>query len=115
MKKSVLSIVMGLALAGVSGICAAAGEAPDAAQLEQGKVLFQSKAVPACAVCHTLQDAGTTGTIGPNLDEIKPDTARVLKAVKEGMGAMPSFAATLSEADMNAVAAYVAHATGANK
>jgi mono/diheme cytochrome c family protein len=32
---------------------------------EVGKTLFQSK----CAACHTLANAGTTGTIGPNLDQ----------------------------------------------
>lgn len=107
-------MLMGLALAGASGLCMAAGE-PDAAQLEQGKLLFQSKAVPACAICHTMQDAGASGTIGANLDELKPKKDRIIKALKEGLGAMPSFAATLSEADMNAVAAYVEHATGADK
>lgn len=87
--------------------------APDAAQLEKGKTLFKTGAVPACAVCHTLQDAESTGTIGPDLDELKPDAARVKKILKEGAGAMPSFAATLDDAAMEAVAAYVAHATGA--
>ena len=30
-----------------------------------GKVIFETN----CASCHTLSDAGATGTIGPNLDE----------------------------------------------
>jgi len=88
-----------------------AADVPAAAQLERGKVLFKSAAVPACAICHTLQDAGTTGAIGPNLDELKPDMERVLKVLKSGLGAMPSYAATMSEDDMKAVAAYVMHAT----
>lgn len=83
----------------------------DEAQLARGKELFVSKAVPACSVCHTMADAGSKGAIGPNLDELKPDAARVLKVLNEGMGAMPSFKATLSPADMDAVAAYVVKAT----
>jgi cbb3-type cytochrome c oxidase subunit III len=37
-----------------------------------GKVLFTEK----CGGCHTLADAGTTGTIGPNLDDAFADSRR---------------------------------------
>lgn len=85
----------------------------NAALLEEGKALFQTGATPACAICHTLQDAGATGSIGPDLDELKPDLARIRQALQEGVGVMPSFAETLSDAQRDAVAAYVVHATGA--
>ena len=52
--------------------------ADDAAQLQQGKVLFGQGAVPACALCHALKDAGAEGAVGPSLDELKPDAKRVL-------------------------------------
>lgn len=45
-----------------------------------------------CGGCHTLSAAGTSGTTGPNLDMIKPDSALVLKAIKDGgtgSGTMP--------------------------
>lgn len=85
--------------------------ATDTAQMEQGKTLFNGGAQPiACAVCHTLQDAGATGTIGPDLNEIKPDADRIRKTMMEGMGAMPSFA-DLDEADREAIIAYVVHAS----
>jgi mono/diheme cytochrome c family protein len=42
-----------------------------------------------CGSCHTLADAGTKGTFGPNLDELKPDRARVLEAIAQGPGGMP--------------------------
>jgi mono/diheme cytochrome c family protein len=42
-----------------------------------------------CGSCHTLADAGTKGTFGPNLDELKPDKARVLQAIAQGPGGMP--------------------------
>ena len=82
--------------------------------LAEGKLLFTRKAVPACAVCHTLADAGAEGAIGPVLDELKPDAARVAKAVKNGLGQMPAYA-TLSDAQIEAVARYVAKASGAAK
>jgi mono/diheme cytochrome c family protein len=38
---------------------------PDAADLANGKTQFQQK----CGGCHTLEDAGSRGTLGPNLDQ----------------------------------------------
>jgi cytochrome c oxidase subunit 2 len=35
-----------------------------------GKEIFTTTAQPPCASCHTLQEAGATQTIGPNLDEV---------------------------------------------
>lgn len=85
--------------------------AADAAQLEQGKTLFTSSAQPiACSVCHTLKDADAVGTIGPDLDELKPDADRIRKTMMEGMGAMPSFAA-LDEGDREAIITYVVEVT----
>src|SRR3989344_2551381 len=40
---------------------------------------------------------------------------RVLRALKAGIGVMPSYAERMSEKDMLAVAQFVAHATGAAK
>src|SRR3546814_12272954 len=90
---------MGMASAGWAG-----GADP---QLEKGKTLFMTGAVPACAVCHALSDAGSSGAIGPDLDELKPDAARIKKVLQEGMGVMPSFANSLDEASMDAIAASV--------
>jgi len=85
--------------------------ADDAALVARGKVLFTT-VTPACAVCHTLQAAGSAGQVGPVLDELKPDAARVLRALHSGLGVMPSYAEQLSEADMRALAAFVSHSTG---
>jgi sulfite dehydrogenase len=89
--------------------------ADDAAQLELGKELFSQAAVPACALCHTLKDAGAEGAVGPILDEMKPDAQRVAKALRNGIGQMPSYNGKLSDQQMAALAAYVARATGAVK
>lgn len=65
-----------------------------------------------CGACHTLADAGTSGTVGPNLDNVKPDEALVVDRVTNGLGAMPSFAGQLSEQQIADVAAYVSSVAG---
>ena len=94
------------------GLCAsaAAHAADEAAQMALGKKLFTT-ATPACALCHTLKDAGAEGAVGPVLDELKPDATRVAKALRDGLGAMPSFKATLSEEQIAALALYVSKAS----
>ncbi|MEK8049785.1 cytochrome c [Ideonella sp. DXS22W] len=102
-------------VAGAALLLAAAGALAQGgdAELALGRQVFVHKAQPACALCHTLRDAGAEGQIGPVLDELQPDAARVLKVLRSGFGAMPSFAGKLSEAEMAAVARYVATVTGA--
>jgi cytochrome c553 len=73
-----------------------------------GREVFLSN----CGSCHTLADAGTTGTVGPNLDSSSPPTELVVERVTNGMGVMPSFADTLSEQQIADVAAYVSSAAG---
>ncbi len=85
------------------------------AQMTLGKQLFIQTAVPACALCHTLKDAATTGAVGPDLDDLKPDAARVAAALRNGIGSMPSFKDSLTEEQILAVARYVAVASGAAK
>ncbi|MCL4798383.1 MAG: c-type cytochrome [Burkholderiales bacterium] len=77
-----------------------------------GRKVFTETAEPPCALCHTLQAAGAEGTIGPSLDELKPDRDRIVQAVRKGVGVMPPFADKLSEAEIQAVAAFVAKAVG---
>ena len=79
-----------------------------------GKQLFTKGATPPCALCHTMQDAGAAGEIGPSLDELKPDAERVAKAIRNGIGQMPAFS-TLTEQQVQAISQYVARATGATK
>ena len=80
---------------------------------EEGKTLFTAGAKPiACAVCHTLADAGSAGAIGPNLDELQPSKEQILKVMQEGMGAMPSFAESLTDEERDAIATYVSSVVG---
>jgi len=60
-----------------------------------------------CAGCHTFAPAGSTGEVGPNLDDITLSAEDVQAIVTNGMGAMPSFADELSEQEIADVAAYV--------
>ena len=75
---------------------------------DNGKTVFASAG---CGTCHTLSDAGTSGTVGPNLDESKPDAELAVDRVTNGSGAMPSFKGQLSEQEIADVAAYVVQAT----
>lgn len=86
-----------------------------ASDTEKGKKVFTQEAQPACTVCHTLADAGSTGAIGPNLDELKPSRETVVNAVNGGVGVMPAFGDSLSTEQIQAVAAYVATVTGGDK
>ena len=65
-----------------------------------------------CAGCHTLSAAGSTGTTGPNLDQLKPSTSVVAHQVMVGGGAMPAFQGKLSPAQIQAVAQYVSSSAG---
>jgi mono/diheme cytochrome c family protein len=64
-----------------------------------------------CGDCHTLEAAGSTGQIGPNLDESQPDAALVEERVREGAGAMPAFEGQLSDEQIADVTAYVVEST----
>ncbi len=73
-----------------------------------GKTVFTTN----CGSCHTLAAAGTSGNVGPNLDQLKPDLATVERQVRNGGGGMPAFEGRLSDAQIMAVAAYVAQNAG---
>jgi len=92
-------------------LCGAMSGAAAQSSIEEGKALFTRGAAPACAVCHTLAHAGASGEIGPVLDELKPNAARVEKAIRNGIGQMPAYT-SLSDAQIRQLAAYVAQVTG---
>ena len=77
-----------------------------------GKAVFTKLASPSCGSCHTLKDAGTTGTVGPNLDQLKPPYEVVQRQVENGGGAMPAFKGRLSPKQIDDVAHYVADVAG---
>jgi mono/diheme cytochrome c family protein len=79
------------------------------AQLADGKKVF---AKVSCGGCHTLKDANAHGTVGPNLDQLKPDAAKVAHQVENGGAAMPAFKGVLTPQQITDVAAYVATVAG---
>ena len=74
-----------------------------------GKDVFLN--VAGCGGCHTLSAAGSTGTVGPNLDEKKPPLSLILDRVTHGKGVMPSFSGSLSPTQIADVAAFVFQST----
>lgn len=73
-----------------------------------GKEIFIKK----CGGCHTLTDAGTSGTTGPNLDALKPSFPVTQRQVTNGGRIMPAFKAILTKAQIDAVSRYVAQVAG---
>jgi cytochrome c2 len=110
-----------LGVAGLSAGCGGVGQTGIAkgGDVGQGKQLFVAK----CGSCHKLADAGTSGTIGPDLDgAFAADRAQHFKdqTIKQVVydqiyhpapaGAMPPKLVT--GADATSVAAYVAQVAG---
>ena len=75
-----------------------------------GKEVFLG--VSSCGGCHTLADAGSSGTVGPNLDDAQPSAERATEIITNGQGGMPSFSSSLSEQQIADVAAYVSSVAG---
>ena len=84
--------------------------APAAGDPVAGKQVFLDTAD--CGSCHTLADAGATGNVGPNLDDLKPSYDAVEKQVTNGGGVMPAFKDSLSEKQIEDVSAYVSSVAG---
>ena len=74
-----------------------------------GKEVFASAG---CGSCHTFSDAGTTGTIGPDLDGSTVDFDAAVTQITNGGGGMPPFSGQLSQEEIANVAAYVVTARG---
>jgi cytochrome c oxidase subunit II len=89
-----------------------------------GKTLFTDAAEPtACGSCHTLSDAGTTGTTGPNLDDALPDLSEAQiresiqdpdKVITPGFqpGIMPRYGESLSDEQIDALVKYLTEVKG---
>jgi mono/diheme cytochrome c family protein len=84
------------------------GDEPGTGDAASGAAVFSSGG---CGGCHTLAAAGSSGAVGPNLDETQPSTELVIERVTNGSGAMPSFADKLTAQEILDVAAYVVEST----
>ncbi len=70
----------------------------------KGKSIYASAG---CGGCHTFSAAGSTGTVGPNLDDSKTDFDAAFQQIKNGGGGMPAFGDRLSDQEIADVAAFV--------
>ena len=109
-----------LGVAALSASCGGVGQTGIAKQgdISQGKQLFVSK----CGSCHRLADAGTPGTIGPDLDgafagaraqHFRLSTIRQVVYDQIYHAASPMPRKLVTGADAEAVASYVASVAGA--
>jgi cbb3-type cytochrome c oxidase subunit III len=96
------------AVAGNPEAIAQAGGEDALKSATDGKSIFTAAG---CGSCHTLAAAGTSGTIGPNLDEAKPSTELAIERVTNGAGVMPSFKDKLTEQQIRTVAEYVSQSS----
>jgi cbb3-type cytochrome c oxidase subunit III len=90
-----VSLVAGNPDASVGGGPSAGGDDP--------KAMFTSN----CGSCHTLEKAGTSGTVGPNLDEAQPTFEEAVRQIRNGGGGMPAFGDQLTAEQIRALARYV--------
>jgi len=72
-----------------------------------GAAIFKSK----CGSCHALLAAKSRGGLGPDLDQLAPSKAIVIRQVRAGGGQMPAFGTVLTPAQIDAVAEYVYSST----
>lgn len=107
-----VSLLLVLGLAACGGDDDEADDQPPPAQTgdagADGRQVFTQN----CASCHTLDDAGASATIGPNLDDLQPSQEQTEQQVREGGGGMPAFEGRLTDEEIEAVAQYVAESAG---
>jgi cbb3-type cytochrome c oxidase subunit III len=92
----------------VAAVAGTNAKPPAQSATTDGKSIFTAN----CASCHTLKAAGATGTVGPNLDQLKPSLPIVQHQVEVGGGVMPAFKGTLTQTQIDAVAKFVADSAG---
>ena len=80
-------------------------------KMEMGLDVYNNKAM--CGACHSLSATGSTGKIGPNLDQIKPQIPQIILTVTNGSGVMPAFEGMLTSEEIEAVAYFIS--TSSNK
>jgi cytochrome c551 len=98
-----------------SGTTGGGGGSDGKGDPKAGEIIFVNEG---CGGCHSLKDAGVigniddAGSIGPDLDTVKPSHEQVVEVVTNGKGAMPAFKGDISPKDIQDVAAYVSSVAG---
>lgn len=94
---------------GTSPASGSSSSGPPSSAVGSGAAVFVSAG---CGSCHTLKAAKATGTVGPNLDQVRPSASTVKGFVQSGAGVMPSFVGKLTPVQIALVAGYVARVAG---
>jgi mono/diheme cytochrome c family protein len=88
-----------------------------------GKEIFTASAQPPCSSCHTLSEAGATGQVGPNLDDVLKgkDAAFIHESIVDpnaeiasgfSAGIMPeTYGDQLSDPQLNDLVAFLVQST----
>jgi cytochrome c553 len=101
-RRRLLALVVVALAAGCGG--GGDGNGDGSSSATSGAQIFSEQG---CGSCHAFKAAGSTGNVGPNLDDIKPSFDAVVEQVTNGGGGMPSFKDDLSKEQIEAVARYV--------
>jgi mono/diheme cytochrome c family protein len=75
---------------------------------DAGEPIFTSAG---CNGCHTMEAAGATGNVGPNLDQLAPELEAIQTQVINGGGGMPPYKGQLSDKEIADVSQYVYEST----
>ena len=105
MRRSAIAVA---AAAAVLGLAAGCGGDDDEGDPEAGKAVFASAG---CGGCHTLEEAGSSGSVGPKLDGLNVSYERVKEQVENGGGAMPPFKGQLTDQQIADVSAFVSQSS----
>jgi mono/diheme cytochrome c family protein len=89
-------------------VSACGGSSSVPANASPGQKVF---AQASCGNCHTLSAAGSTGSIGPDLNGKHLTAATVEHYVRNGDDGMPSFRTTLGPTQIQQIATFVAGAS----
>ena len=113
MRKSLLVLVLA-SLAGSLLSCGAGGGAgkPLSSSAQRGRKVYLESSNPTCGSCHRLNEAGSVGTLGPDLDKMQLTRARIVRSVTQGVGVLPTPRGVLKPGEIEDVADYVMEARG---
>lgn len=104
-------LVLLASLAGSLASCTK-GPKPLSRKAERGRFVFLKASDPQCGKCHRLNEAGTVGFVGPDLDKLRPTRDKIIRSVTNGVGLMPHQVGVLSTGEIEDVADYVIEAAG---
>ena len=111
MRPSLFLLVLAFA-AGSTTISCGDGPKPLSNSAKRGRDIYLNKSAPKCGTCHKLNDAGSAGILGPDLDKVRQKSDQELRCVLQGVGVMPTQKDILTKGDMEDVAAYVSEVAG---